>query len=205
MTFNELKRNITTDVCSTSPTMSNRGMKYILVLYNYDSNLIAARTMQLYKGAAVTDTYESIYIDLTDTGITPILEYLDNETSKELIAAIKKNYLKYQLAAPHDHQLNSAERAVNTFNNQFLTILAGCDKLLPKYQWCQLVPQAVVILNVLQQSRISFKLSTHNQVFGKFNFQQTRLAPLGTKVITHERPDQRKTWHKNSLSGFMVN
>ena len=59
--------------------------------------------MKLNEGAAIMEAYESIYAELTDTSIIPILQYLDNETSKELIASIKKNKLKYQLAAPHNH------------------------------------------------------------------------------------------------------
>ena len=31
------------------------------------------------------------------------------------------------------------------------------------------------------------------------------MAPLGTKLIIHKRPDQRKTWDKHDLPGFMVN
>ena len=58
---------------------------------------------------------------------------------------------------------------------------------------------------MLRQSRINPKLSAHDQVFGTFNYQRTPLAPLGTKVIIHERPDQRKTWDKHGLPGFMVN
>ena len=76
------------------PTMSNRGMKYILVLYDYDSNAILARSMNNNKGQALTSAYESIYDELTEAGITPILQYLDNETSKELITSIKKRNLK---------------------------------------------------------------------------------------------------------------
>ena len=45
VSFDELKGYIATDLCGVYPTMSNRGMKYILVLYNYDSNKIAARAM----------------------------------------------------------------------------------------------------------------------------------------------------------------
>ena len=150
MTFDELKGYIATDLCGVYPTMSNRGMKYILVLYDYDSNLIAAWAMKSNKGAAITAAYESIYTELTEAGITPILQYLDNETSKELIASIKRNNLKYQLAAPHDHRLNPTERAVSTFKNHFIAILAGCDERFPKYLWCQLIPQAVITLNMLQ-------------------------------------------------------
>ena len=168
-------------------------MKYILVLYDYDSNAILAKAMKTNKGQAITTVYEALHNELKKAGITPILQYLDNETSIKLIASIKKKNLKFQLAAPHDHRLNPAERAVSTFKNHFIAILAGCDERFPKYLWCQLVPQAVITLNMLRQSRINPKLSAHDQVFGTFNYQRTPLAPLGTKVIIHERPDQRMT------------
>ena len=67
------------------------------------------------KGKAITTAYKSIYDELMEAGITPILQYLDSEMSKELISRIKKNNLKFQLAAPHDYGLNPAERAVSTF------------------------------------------------------------------------------------------
>ena len=46
--------------------------------------------MKLNKGAAITDVYKLIYTKLTDASIAQILQYLDNETFKELIASIKK-------------------------------------------------------------------------------------------------------------------
>ena len=46
-------------------------MQYILVLYKFDSNLIAARSIKLNKDVVITDTYKSIYTELMDTGITP--------------------------------------------------------------------------------------------------------------------------------------
>ena len=103
MMFDKLKGYIATDLCGVYPTMSNQGMKYILVLYDYDSNAILARAMKKNKDQAITTVYKSIYNELTEAGIAPILQYLDNETSKELIALIKKNNLKFQLAAPHNH------------------------------------------------------------------------------------------------------
>ena len=72
-------------------------------MYDYDSNLITARPMKSNKGAAIVQAYEEIYGDLQEAGITPTLQYLDNEISKELIASIKSKNLKFQLAAPHDH------------------------------------------------------------------------------------------------------
>ena len=149
--------------------MSNRGMKYILVFYDYDSNAILAKAMKNNKGQAITTAYKVLHNELTEAGITPILQYLDNETSIELIASIKIKNLKFQLVAPHGHRLNPAERVVSTFKNHFIVILAGCDERFPKYLWCQLVPQVVITLNMLRQSRINPKQSAHDQVFGTFN------------------------------------
>ena len=103
VTFDELKGCIRTDLYGVHSTMSNQGMKYILVLYDYHSNLIAVRAMKSNKGVAIIEAYKSIYTKLTEAGITLILQYLDNEISKVLTAEIKKNNLKYQLAAPHDN------------------------------------------------------------------------------------------------------
>ena len=44
--------------------------------------------MKTNKGQAITDAYDELHTELTDAGITPILQYLDNETSKDLIASI---------------------------------------------------------------------------------------------------------------------
>ena len=125
--------------------------------------------------------------------------------SKELIAAIKENDLKFQLSVPHNHRFNPAERAGSTFKNHCIAILAGCDKRFLKYLWCQLIPQAVITINMLRQLKINPKLSAHNQSFGKFNYQRTQLAPSGTKVIVYKRLDQRKSWDKHGLPGFLVN
>ena len=95
MTFDDLKTDTATDLCGVYPTMSNHGMKYILILYNYNSNAILVRTIKNNKGQAITTAYKSIYVELTEAGITPILQYLDNETSKEFIASIKKRNSKF--------------------------------------------------------------------------------------------------------------
>ena len=109
-------------------------MKYIFVLYyDYDSNVILAAPMKSQKGSDMAKAFDECYQQLKDAGVTPILQYLDNEVSKELIATIKDKKLQYQLASPHDHQLNPAERAIQTFKNHFIANLQGYDKRCPKY------------------------------------------------------------------------
>ena len=195
---------ISTDFCGRCPHTSSRGMKYIFVLYDYDSNAILAVPTQSRESADMVAAYDECYQQLKSAGITPILQYLDNEVSAMLIESIKAKNLDYQLASPHDHRLNPAERAVQTFKNHFIAILAGCDSRFPKYLWCRLVFQAVRTLNMLRISRINPKLSAHDQVFGVFDYNRTPLAPLGTKIIIHERPDQRPSWGKHGKEGWLI-
>jgi len=108
-----------------------------------------------------------------------------------LIEAIEDKRSKYQLASPYDHQLNPAERAIQTWKNHFISNLHGCDRGFPAYQWCQLIKQCEMTLNMLCQSRINPKLSTYSQLFGIFDYNQTPLAPLGTKAFVHEHANQR--------------
>ena len=178
VSFDGLKGYIATDLSGVYPILSSCGIKYILILYNYNSNIILAKAMKTNKGEDITTTYDALYTTLTDAGITQILQYLNNETSREIIASIKSKNLKYQLATPHDHRLNPAKRAVSTFKNSSIVILAGCDQRFPKYLLCQLVPPVVNPPNILRQSRINPKLSTNDQVFGVFNYQRTPLVPL---------------------------
>ena len=73
--------------------MSNCVMKYILVLYDYDSNAILEKAMKANKGQDTTAAYDALHTELRDARINPILEYLNNETSRELIASIKRKNL----------------------------------------------------------------------------------------------------------------
>ena len=59
-------------------------------------------------------------------------------------------------------------------------------------------------LNMLRQSRINPKLSAHDQLFGTFNYNRTPLAPLGTKVIIHEKPKQRASWDPHGKEGWLT-
>jgi hypothetical protein len=59
-------------------------------------------------------------------------------------------------------------------------------------------------LNILRTSRINTKLSAYTQVFGSFDYNKTPLAPLGTKVVIHERPQQRRTFGDHGREGWYI-
>jgi hypothetical protein len=112
----DLNGMISTDQTGRFPIKSLKGKSYIMVLYNYDSNVILAETMKSRKAPDLVAAYNELHQQLLDGGVKPVLQRLDNEISRILIKAIKDKGIDYQLASPHDHRLNPAERAIQTFN-----------------------------------------------------------------------------------------
>ena len=83
-----------------------------MVLYDFDNNVILAEAIKSRKKMDLVQGDNVLYEMLQQAGIIPVLHKLDNESSKELIKAITKNGMQYQLAPPGDHRTNPAERAV---------------------------------------------------------------------------------------------
>jgi hypothetical protein len=200
----DLKGMISTDLTGRFPFTSSRGMIYLFILYDYDSNAILASSIKSRSAADIVAGHGFFYQQLANAGIRPIIQRLDNEASRALINAITTKGLQYQLASPNDHRLNPAERAIQTFKNHFVSCLNGTDTRFPPHLWCCLVPQVVMTLNMLRSSRINSKLSAYSQLFGHFDFNKTPLAPLGTKAIIHERPQQRRTFGDHVREGWYI-
>jgi hypothetical protein len=114
---------------------------------------------------------------------------------------LKKYQLEYQLVPPHLHRRNAAERAIHTYKNHLLACLATCDPNFPVSKWDRLFFQVGLTLNLLRSSRVNPKLSAYAYLHGNFDFNKTPLAPLGTKVLVHLKPDQRPSWAYHGTEG----
>jgi len=112
--------------------------------------------------------------------------------------------VNWQLVPPHIHRRNSAERAIRTFKNHFLAGLAGTDPDFPMHLWDRLISQTTTTLNLLRNSRINPRLSAEAQLNGQFDYNRTPLAPIGIKVIIHEKPGQKKTWDPHGALGWYL-
>jgi len=111
MTINpNLKNLIATDLPGRYLVTSARGhkLKHICVMYDFDTNYINEITIKSRKSSKLVRAFEECYNTLKKNCLTTQLLCLDNEVSKNLIAAIEKNQLEYQLASPGDHRLNHA-------------------------------------------------------------------------------------------------
>ena len=105
---------------------------------------------------------------------------------------------------PNNHRANSVEWAIQIFKNHFITGLCSSGATFPINLWDRLLPQATMTLNMLRNSRINPKLSANAQLEGTFDYNCTPLAPPGTAVIVHNKPDKRRSWAPHGQRGIYI-
>ena len=103
-----------------------------------------------------------------------------------------------------DGFLSASEGAIRTFKNHFISGLASTNPNFPLSNWCRLLPQTELTLNLLCASRLNPKLSAYAQLEGTFDFTRTPLAPPGTGVIIQEKPTNRQTWAPHGTDGWYL-
>ena len=190
---------IETGLCGTDntgkfPVRSKRGNKYVFLLYDYDSNNIISRPVKNRTDEEFVRVHDEIIEELTARGLKPKIQRLDNEASKAYTDNITKHGMEYHLTPAQIHRRNIAERAIQTFKNHFITILAGTASNFPENEWDRLIPQAELTLNLIRSSRINSRLSAEEQMNGTFNYNKTPLAPQKIKVLAYEMPSHRTSW-----------
>jgi hypothetical protein len=99
----------------------------MLILYDYDSNIILSAPMKNRGDKEMIRKFDLIIQYLILRGLKPLLQRLDNEASFALRNYLTKQGITYQLAPPHIHRRNNAERAIQTFKNHFIAGLCSVD------------------------------------------------------------------------------
>ena len=79
--------------------------------------------------------YNKLYDYLTDRGLKPKFNVMDNEAITAINKLLTQRDSKFLLVKPHNHHVNAAERAICTFKNHFITGLCTVDKDFPLQLW----------------------------------------------------------------------
>ena len=175
-----------------------------MILYDYNSNIILSKPLKTRQASELTTARTSLHDQLQSNGYAPELHILDNECSDELKKAFKKYSVGFQRVPPHVHQRNAAERAIQTWKYHFCSGLATCDPKLPLTELDLLMSQADITLNLLRPSYRQPNLSVYACLNGTFNFNQSPLAPPGTRVVVHITPAQRPNMGPHGGDGWYV-
>jgi hypothetical protein len=195
---------IYTDQTGRFPVVSRKGNKYIMILYDYDSNAILAQPIKDRTAPELLKAFQFMEQELVVRGLKPKLMKLDNEASKLLKTYLHQQDITFQLVPPYSHRRNSAERAIRSFKDHLIAGLCSTDKSFPMHLWDRLLPQAVMTLNMLRTSRINPKLSAATHIFGQYDFNRAPMAPPGTRIIAHDTPSRRRTWAPHGQDGWYI-
>ncbi len=199
-----LLNKLFTDDTGRFPIRARSGNQYLMVAYHYASNAILVRPFASKADSHRIPAYMAIMTRLKQSGKAVDIHILDNEASAAYRAAIVSSGCTYQLVPPNVHRRNAAERAICTFKDHFLAILAGVDPTFPAAWWDLLLPQAELTLNLLRQCRYDPSISAWEGLNRYFKFDATPLGPLGSRVIIHAKPDLRKSWDFRGQDGFYI-
>ena len=75
----------------------------MLVVYNYDSNVILAEPMKNRTAKSIVAAYQTIHQLLVKRGLKPSIQRLDNEASAALRTYLDDHHIDCQLVPPHFH------------------------------------------------------------------------------------------------------
>ncbi len=109
-----------------------------------------------------------------------------------------------QLVEPHNHRVNAAERAIQTFKDAFIATLATTDSEFPLQLWDRLMPQVRDTLNLMQASRINPEILAYKAFDGPYNWNRYPLAPLGCEAVVYEDGDNRGSWASRGIDGWYL-
>ena len=124
-----------------------------IVLYHYETNSILATPITNLDDKSIFEAYKANFEMLEAKGYKSKVNVMDNQATKCIKKFLTKKGCQLQLVEPHNHQVNAAERAIQTFKDAFITALATADRDFPLQLWDKLAPQVQDTLNLLRTSR----------------------------------------------------
>jgi hypothetical protein len=182
------------DLTGLFPYMSLQGNICFLIVYHYESNAILALPISGLDDNTIFAAYKTQFEFLESKGQKIKLNVMDNQCTKQIKKFLTINDCDLMLVEPHNHQVNAAEHAIQTFKDHFISALATTDSKFPLQLWDRLTPQVENTLNLMQASRIEPNMSAYEALHGPYNWNGFPLAPIGCKAIIYKSPDARGSW-----------
>jgi hypothetical protein len=169
--------------------MSYDGSVCFFILYHYESNALLGTPIAGLDDISIFEAYKKQFENFAAEGFKPKLNVMDNQATKHIKKILNKNEGKLQLIEPHNHRVNAAERAIQTFKDAFIAALATTDSNFPLQLWDRLMPQVQNTLNMMRTLRINPAISAYEALNGPYDWNRYPLAPLGCKAVVYEDGD----------------
>jgi hypothetical protein len=181
------------------PFMLYNGSFCFIVMYHYKANAILATPITGLDNVCIFEAYTQTFIELSGKVFKPKLNVTNNQATKHIKQFLSKEECKLQLIEPHNHCMNVAKCAIQTFKNAFIAALAttNCNFLLKL--WDRLTPQVINCLNMMWSSCINPTKLESKILYGPYDWNCYPLAPLGCKVVIYKDRDTRGLWASRGI------
>jgi len=180
------------------------GSVCFFVLYHYERNAILVKAIANVDDYCIYEAYKEVFETLEAKGYKPKMNVMDNQATKYIKKNLTKKECKVQVVEPHNHCVNAAERAIQTFKDAFVATLAMTDHDFPLQLWNKLAPQVQDTLNLLRASRINPHISAYEALNGPYNWDRYPLAPPGCKAVIYEAPVVRGSWASGGTDAWYL-
>ena len=94
-------------------------------------NAISIRTIPNREAATQLKAFQDIYKYLKQCNFNPVLNVMDNESSKIVQELITDNKTRIKFVKAHSHEVNAAERTIQTVKNHLIMGLFTVHKFFP--------------------------------------------------------------------------
>jgi hypothetical protein len=128
------------DLTGNFPFMSIDGSVCFFVLYHYKTNAILVKPIANVDDRSIFAAYKEVFETLEMKGYKPKMNVMDNQATKYIKKFLTEKECDLQLVEPHNHRVNAAERAIQTFKDAFIAALATTDREFPLQLWDRLAP-----------------------------------------------------------------
>ena len=115
---------VSTDQTGSFPVTSSCGSKYLMVLYDHDSNAILAEPLTSRSERELIQYTRVLHYYLSARGLTPQYRRLDNECP---------GGLDLQLVPPYLHCTSAVESAIQIYKDNLVAGLSICNPIFPLY------------------------------------------------------------------------
>jgi hypothetical protein len=146
--------------------MSLKGNVCFLVVYHYKSNGILALPISSFGNNTIFTGYKTQFDFLESKGHKIKLNVMDNQCTKQIKKILTANDCDLLLVEPHNHPVNMAKRAIQTFKDHFISALATTYSKFPLQLWDKLTSQVKNTLNLMQALRIGPDMSAYEAIWG---------------------------------------
>ena len=132
-----------------------------------------------------------------------MLNMMNKQAARPLKAFLTTKECKWQFAEPHNHRVNAAEQAIQTFKNHLIGGFCCTDSEWPLQLWNNLTKQALITLNLCRTSRKHPDRSAYHYFYGKrYDWNKRPMAPPGTRTVVHEAPEGKLSWGTQGIDGW---